>query len=68
MMIDDITTLPVFHRSLVDKCWYQLTTVLNFGILKRIQVAEFKFESKFEPLQVIWQSLLKAIPEDNQRF
>ena len=34
------------------------------------QAAEFKFESKFEPLQVIWQSLslLKAIPEKNQRF
>ena len=32
------------------------------------QAAEFKFESKFEPLQVIWQSLRKAIPEDNRRF
>ena len=28
------------------------------------QTAEFKFESKFEPLQVRWQ----AIPEDNQKF
>ena len=32
------------------------------------QAAEFKIESKFEPLQVIWQALLKAIPEDNQRL
>ena len=32
------------------------------------QCAEFKFESKFEPLQIILQSLLKAIPEDNLRF
>ena len=32
------------------------------------QAAEFKFESKFEPLPVIWQSLPKAIPEGNQRF
>ena len=32
------------------------------------QAAEFKFESKLEPLQVIWQSLPKAIPEDNRRF
>ena len=32
------------------------------------QVAEFKFESKFEPLSIIWQSLPKAIPEDHQRF
>ena len=29
------------------------------------QAAEFKFESKFEPLPVIWQSLPKAIPEVN---
>ena len=32
------------------------------------QAAEFKFESKFEPLPVIWQSLPKAVPEDNRRF
>ena len=31
-------------------------------------LAEFKFEYKFEPLQVIWESLPKAIPEDNRRF
>ena len=29
---------------------------------------EFKSESKFKPLPVIWQSLMKAIPGDNQRF
>ena len=28
------------------------------------QAAEFTFEYQFEPLQVIWQSLLKAIQED----
>ena len=32
------------------------------------QAAEFKFESKIKPLLVIWQSLLKAISEDNQSF
>ena len=32
------------------------------------QVAELKFESKFEPLPVIWQSLPKAVPEENRRF
>ena len=32
------------------------------------QAAEFKFESKFEPLLVIWQALPKAIPEDCQSF
>ena len=54
---------------------------LYFGISEQIkplqrigQVAEFKFESKFEPLivrwpvQVIWQSFPKAIPEDIRRF
>ena len=30
------------------------------------QAAEFKFESKFKPLQVIWQLLPKAIPEGKQ--
>ena len=29
---------------------------------------EFKFQSKFEPLQAIWQSLPKAVQEDNWRF
>ena len=32
------------------------------------QAAQFKFESKFEPLQVIWQSLPKAIPEKIEVF
>ena len=32
------------------------------------QAAESKFESKFEPLLVIWKSLSKAVPEGNQRF
>ena len=31
------------------------------------QAAEFKFESKFRPLQVIWQSLPKAFP-DKRKF
>ena len=38
------------------------------GPSARRQAAEFKFESKFEPLPVIWQSTPKAIPEDNWRF
>ena len=32
------------------------------------QATELQFESKFKPQQVIWQSLPKAIPEDNRRF
>ena len=32
------------------------------------QAEEFKSESKFEPLQAMWQSLPKATPEDNRRF
>ena len=46
--------------------------IQGFQSIKAMQLvgqkAEFKFESKFEPLPVIWQSLLKAIPEDNRRF
>ena len=32
------------------------------------QAAKFEFESKFKPLQVIWQSLSKAFREDRRRF
>ena len=32
------------------------------------QAAEFKFESKIKPQPVIWQTLTKAFPEENQRF
>ena len=32
------------------------------------KAAKFKFESKLEPLQIIWQSLPKTVPEDNRRF
>ena len=32
------------------------------------QAAEIKFESKCQPLPVIWQSLQKAIPENNRRI
>ena len=32
------------------------------------QEVEIKFEFKFKPLQAIWQSLPRAIPEDNRRF
>ena len=59
---------------------FKLHTVY-FGTLEHIkpsqlvgQAAEFRFESKFKPLPVIWQSLSgwirvpKAFPEDNRRF
>ena len=43
---------------------------MNLGILEEVtalhldgQASEFKIESMFEPLLVIWKSLLKAIPE-----
>ena len=32
------------------------------------QAADFKFETKFELLPVIWQSLPKVSPEDNRRW
>ena len=44
----------------------------GFGANKTLQTigqaAEFKFEYKFVNLQVIWQSVLKAIPKDNRWF
>ena len=66
-----ISLISVFSTDLKE---FKLHTVY-FGTSEQIkplqpvgQAAEFKFESKFEPLQVIWQSLPKAIPEDNRRF
>ena len=60
----------------VQKNEFKLHTVYS-GTLRHIKplqpvgqgslAAAFKFESKFEPLQVIWQSLPLAIPEENQR-
>ena len=46
--------------------WEQINPLQLVG--QGHQAAEVKFESKFEPLTVIWQSLLHAIPEDNQRL
>ena len=66
-----ISLISAFSTDLKE---FKLHTVY-FGTSEQIkplqpvgQAAEFKFESKFEPLQVIWQSLPKAIPEDNRRF
>ena len=65
---------PQFCRSIKNSNSTQFIE-LYFGVLKQIkplqpngQAAEFKFESKFKPLQVIWQSLPKVVPEDNRRF
>ena len=40
----------------------------DFGAGQGRQAAESRFGSKFKPLPVICQSLLKAVPEDNRRF
>ena len=63
------------HRvsSMVDEGWYLLSTVLNFGVVKKIQTPRSLIwdfgahktsitcwsgaEFKLEPLQLIWQSL-----------
>ena len=50
----DLLFLLGICTSPVDEVWNTLTTVLNFGDLKRTlqpigQAAEFKFESKFDP-------------------
>ena len=47
---------------------YEFWHIISSYYDRVAQAAEFKFESKFEPLQVIWQSLPKAIWEDNRRF
>ena len=55
-----------------DEGWNQFTAVLNLGIelytvysgISEHQAAEFKFESKFEPLHVIWH--LAITPEGCQ--
>ena len=62
---------PQFWRSKKNSNSTQFIE-LYFGVSEQIkplqpigQAAEFKFESKFEPLPFIWQSLPKAVPEDN---
>jgi len=63
---------PQFWRSKKNSNSTQFIE-LYFGVSEQIkplqpigQAAEFKFESKFEPLLVIWQSLPKAIQETIQ--
>ena len=68
---------PQFWRSKKNSNSTQFIE-LYFGVSEQTkqlqpigQAAEFKFESKFEPLQVIWQSPPKAVAavrEDNRRF
>ena len=58
-----------FQLRLTQKEEVKLHTVYS-GVSEQIkplqfvgQVAEFKFEPKFKPLQVIWQSLPKTFPD-----
>ena len=76
MRVNIVSVMSSISAFLTDlKREFKLHTVY-FGTLEQIkplqpvgQAAEFKFESShFEPLPVIWQSLPKAIPEDNRRF
>ena len=57
---------PSFTR--LSRIYEQTKPLLLVGIQLVGQAAEVKFESKFEPLQIIWQSLQKTIPWDNWRF
>ena len=43
----------------------RLSKAMSAAWSEVLQMEEFKFESKFEPLQVIWHSLLKGIPGGN---
>ena len=51
---------PSFTR--LSRIYEQTKPLLLVGIQLVGQAAEVKFESKFEPLQIIWQSLQKTIP------
>ena len=74
MRVHIVSALSSISAFLADLKEFKLHTV-HFGTSEHIkplkpigQAAEIKFESKFEPLPFIWQSLAKAIPEDNRRF
>ena len=62
MRVDtDLKTIQTPHR--LFQVSEQIKPLLPIG-----QAAEFKFESMFKPLPVIWQSPQKAVWEDNRRF
>ena len=72
--LESTLCLPKFRCFQWNQQEFKLYTDYS-GILEQVnplqpvgQAAEFKFKSKFEPLPVIWQSLPKAIPEDNHKF
>ena len=60
-LIQTLHSSKLFREFRADKtfttCWSGCTAA-----------AEFKFESKFEPLPVIWQTNPMAIPGKDQRF
>ena len=65
---------PQFWRSKKNSNCTQFIELCS-GVSEQIkplhpigQAAEFTFESKFEPLPIIWQSLPKAIPRDIREF
>ena len=66
--LDNVSVMSSILAFLTDLKEFELHTIY-FGASQQIkplqpvgQAAEFKFESKLKPLQVIWQSLPKAIP------
>ena len=74
MRVDIDSALSLISAFLTDLKEFKLHTVYS-GTSEQIKpwqpvdkAAEFKFESKCDSLQAIWQSLPKAIPEDNRRL
>ena len=70
-----IRTLTCLPRIYMPKTSGIKLHIVDFGASEQTkslqsvgQAAEFKFQSKFKPLQVIWQSFPKAVPENNRRF
>ena len=78
-IVSQLSPIPTFQRTYKDFNSTKMDHRDNLkdysGISDQIktlqpvdQVAEFKFESKFEHLSVMWQSIPKAITHDNRRF
>ena len=56
----------------LNECRLQTDYFVDLEEMKPLQLvgqaAEFRFESKFEPLQIVWSSLSEAVPAGNRRF
>ena len=71
MSIEVVTSLASDLATSTDLILHAVYSVISEQIkpLQLVgQAAEFKFESKFEPLQEVWLSLPMAVTERNRKF